>query len=660
MNQSDYQQESFDPSDQQGHHGAKDLVQWFLRRFWVLLVTVLGSGLLGLYVYSNTPQTYRSTATVEIKRVKQEASVVDGDDEQIKLGATSDMVSAAEKLKLPGLYVDLAKSELFANRADVLPKRFRLPWQKPVSPASSDINPEELGKAMTNWVEVNWREGTTLLDLHAIHTDPRAARDLLTGLLAEYEESLESKFSGSSDSAMNYIMESSSQIKERILEIEEAIRLYNRCRDLSNEIRATERMISELEKRYLPDWPALVEEKELFRILKDRFSDAFSQVLSLSVQEKAYWDGNAEPLAQLSADKLIDAQIQLVSTRLSVLARELEAEQEIYGNLIIKLKEGKVSKGFASKEFEVADPPSFPSSPFAPDKGRILTQYLLGGVALGSGLILLFGFLDPTVRTVGELEALSSIPVIAAMPKPEKASVRENALVLIHDPQSQPAEAIRTLRAGLTFLGDTEERCSFLITSAVPGEGKSWIASNLALSFATQGDRTVIIDADLRRPVQQQIFSYERKDVGLSDILALGTPLADVMVESSVSKNLFIIPAGSQSANPSELLAGKNLPKLIEKLSAEFDRIIIDSAPLIPVSDSLPITKLVQSSVLVCQMGKTPRGAIKRAIRTLQQNGSEPVGLIANGLPKTRTKGSYGYYYSYQGGGNYAEYTSSR
>lgn len=639
--------------------GIKDYVRWFLRRFWIFLITCLGGYFLGLYVASLTPVTYQSQATIEIERVKKEDADVD-EEERIRMGGASEMFSVTEKLRLPNLYTNIAASPKFAEREDVAPEKFHMPWEDVPSVSGADMSPEALGGMMRGWVTVRWRKDTTLIDLYASHSDPEIARDTLEGLIEEYDRSVESKVAGSSEFALDYILESSDKVKEKMLNLERALRLYKRCLELSDEIRGSETAIAQMEKRYLPKWPALVEAKELGAILKKNFSKELDQVIRLSDEEKAFWEQHSESFSSMDADTRIDSQIQIASTRASVLERELEAEQQIYDNLITKLKEGNVSKGFDSKQFDVVQPPSLPSNPTGPNKKKITMKYLFGGAALGVGIILLLGFLDPTVRTVADLEVLTGTPVIGAMPA-SKNTERKGSLALdAEDEQSQSAEAIRTLRAGLTFLGTSEERRTFLITSAVPGEGKSWVASNLALSFASQGDRTLLIDGDLRKPVQSQVFEYDKEHPGLSDHLSLNRPLKEVVMKTRESENLFIMPAGSRSANPSELLAGKGLKGAIGALEEYFDRIIIDSAPLVPVSDSLPLAKLAESVVLVCRVGKTPRGAIKRAIRVLEANHSAPVGVVANGLPRTRTKGAYGYYYSYYGGGNYANYSDAK
>ena len=639
-------------------HNLTDYLRWVLRYIWIFLITVIGGYILGQYIAANTPPTYKSQATIEVLRFKKADAEVD-EDEAIRSDNWMNMQSAAEKLTMPHLYKGIAASPLFANRENVSMQRFTLPWQSTSEYSSADLSPAELGGMMNGWVRVHYRKNTVLLDISATHSDPEIARDVLIGLLKEYERSVESKVTNSSEHNMRYILKSSTDVKGKMLTLERALRLYNRCSELTLEIRSAEKQVSEMEKRYLPKWPALVEGKQLVTILKKSFHDELLQVISLSEEEQAFWAANAALLGQLKEEALVNAQIQLVTTRSSVLTRELDAEQQMYDNLLTKLKEGNISKGFESKEFDIIQPPSLPGWAFAPNKQRILATYTLGGGALGVGIILLLGFLDPTVRTVTDLESLTSLPVIGAMPSPKKGKGERtpNSLVLANEEENhQAAEAIRTFRAGLTFLGDSAHRKTFLVTSALPGEGKSWVASNLALSFALQGDRTLLLDADLRRPVQGIVFGYDKKAEGFSDFISLNPDLKKIIRKSKHSENLFVLPAGSHSANPSELLSGKNLSGKIEELGNYFTRIVIDSAPLIPVSDTLPIAKHAQSLVLVCRVGKTPRGAIKRALKILDANQTRPVGIVANGLPKTRSKSGYGYYYSYYGGSGYGAY----
>ncbi len=645
------------PSDPSSSKGMRDYFRWVLQRFWIPLVLLLLGWLLGQFVYSNTPKTYQSEATIDILRVKREAAEV-AEKERFSMSGAAEMLSTSERLKTPALYAKVAESEQFSEREDIVPRKFKLPWQRDTVVSTAELGPADAGNMMRHWVTVRWRRDTTLIDLSARHSDPEIARDILTSLIEAYEKSTDQRVAGSSEYALDYILNNSSEIKDRLLKIENTVRLYNRCLELSTEIRAAERDIAGMEKRYLPKWPALVEAKQLRDILRSRFQNELDQMLKLSEEERAYWAENQASLEGLPENELIDAKINLVSARSTVLTREREAEQQIYDNLITKLKEGNLLQDFQGKQFEVIQPPTQPGA-VAPDKKKILLLYTFGGLALGVGIVILLGFLDPTVRTVSDLEVLTDLPVIGALPKwkSDKEKRQSIASSLEDTPDNASAmEAIRTLRAGLTFLGDRQERCTFTVTSAIASEGKSWVASNLALSFAKQGDRTLLIDADLRRPVQYQIFGYDKDSPGLADHLSGNAELKTVIRRSEVSDKLFLMGAGSRSANPAELLAGKNLPSLLEYLGKHFDRVIVDSAPVIPVSDTLPLARLVHSVVLVCRIGKTPKGAIKRAIKVLAANQALPVGTVANGLPRTRTKGAYGYYYSYYGGGGYGGY----
>jgi len=303
-------------------------------------------------------------------------------------------------------------------------------------------------------------------------------------------------------------------------------------------------------------------------------------------------------------------------------------------------------------------PPTLPDGPVEPNKNSILKKYGIMGLAIGFVLVFIFGLIDPSIRTVSDLEALTAIPVVGAIPlaqgekSTDKKSKTERELVLLEKPNSQQSEAIRTLRAGLTYLGDQEERKSFLVTSSLASEGKSWVSANLATAFAHQGDRTLLIDADLRRAVLHGLFGLDAKATGLSDFLSGRVELKEALRRTE-HENLYFLSAGSRSPNPAELLASKNLKKLMPALEKHFDRIIFDSAPLVLVSDSLSIAKHVKSVLVTYRIGKTPRRALFRALKYLDANQTSPSGLIANQLPAAKNRRAYGYYYSFSGGGGY-------
>ena len=168
----------------------------------------------------------------------------------------------------------------------------------------------------------------------------------------------------------------------------------------------------------------------------------------------------------------------------------------------------------------------------------------------------------------------------------------------------------------------------------------------------------MLVDADLRKGVLHATFKLDHDAPGVTNFLSRTNSFTDVIHRTEV-ENLWFIPGGGRSANPAELLGGRNLDGFLAELSKGFDRVIIDSAPLVPVSDTLPLAKRAQSVIMVYRMGKTPRKALFRALKTLRANQAEPVGIVANFLPRVAGRSAYGYYYGYHGGGAIEGYATT-
>lgn len=220
---------------------------------------------------------------------------------------------------------------------------------------------------------------------------------------------------------------------------------------------------------------------------------------------------------------------------------------------------------------------------------------------------------------------------------------------MLKEPDSIAAESFRSLRAGLSLLGPEDERKVLLFTSAVPSEGKSFSSTNYAVSLAQQGHRTLLIDADLRRPSIHKIFGTTRDLPGVTDVLVGRAELAATARTCEV-ENLYVLAGGSKAPNPAELLSSQSFAEVVAEATRQFDRIVIDSAPVLAVSDTLIITPYVQSLCLVVRSGHTPRNAVQRAIGLLEGVGNRPVGLVLNRLPR-KSGISYYYYYSEHGYG---------
>ena len=215
--------------------------------------------------------------------------------------------------------------------------------------------------------------------------------------------------------------------------------------------------------------------------------------------------------------------------------------------------------------------------------------------------------------------------------------------------QGQQAEAFRSMRTTLSLLGDEAHRRVFLITSAVPGEGKTFCAFNAAMAFAAEGQKTVLVDADLRLPAVHRIFSDAegaRRHSGLADYLA-GNADIDRIIMAGPQENLSVICAGGKAANPGELLGADAFVTLIKALTDKFDRVIIDSAPVNAVSDTLRITPLANYVCLVVRAAKTPKKALARAKKLIENARGKLAGFILNRVHLGRDSAYYFYHYAY-------------
>ncbi|MFW7413868.1 polysaccharide biosynthesis tyrosine autokinase [Demequina sp. SO4-18] len=279
--------------------------------------------------------------------------------------------------------------------------------------------------------------------------------------------------------------------------------------------------------------------------------------------------------------------------------------------------------------------------PFEPTSPRLPLNVALGlllGLAIGMGTALLRHALDTRVRGEREVELITEKPVIGGIVFDPKA--KERPLVLHSDPRSPLAESFRTLRTNLQFLDAGKRHRSFVVTSSLPGEGKSTTAANLAIALSDAGARVLLVGADLRRPKTAQYMGIEG-GVGLTDVLVGRAPLADATQQWGRT-SLYLLPAGTIPPNPSELLGSTTMADLIERLRGEYDVVLYDSPPLLPVTDAAVLARLVGGSLLVVATGRTRRPQLEAAVDALE-NVEAPVSGVVLTMLQTKGADAYGY-----------------
>lgn len=343
------------------------------------------------------------------------------------------------------------------------------------------------------------------------------------------------------------------------------------------------------------------------------------------------------------------------------LQREVQLQESLYSQLKTKYQETLIQESGKVEEVTIVKPALVPIGPFnVPSKMMIIFTGIVMGLVIG--VVLAFGYevFDTSMGTIEDVEGLLQVPVLGVIPfmgkmeieeghvgKKEVENIRKRDLITHYDPKSLPAEAFRTLRSNLEFMSLDKQGKSFLVTSSFVQEGKTFNAVNLALSIAQTGKRVLLIEADLRKPVIHRSFGLERTP-GLTDCVLgnyewedIVNAITDVMLgdfeleeilKTPGLDNLNIIVGGTKPPNPAEILRSKRFSELLQKAYQNYDIVILDSPPILPVVDATEIGPHVDGVILVYTVGKIGRGVLKRAKTSLDNINANVWGVILNNV----------------------------
>ncbi len=359
------------------------------------------------------------------------------------------------------------------------------------------------------------------------------------------------------------------------------------------------------------------------------------------------------------------AEVNQMSERMvqySILKREAEANKALYDGLLTKLKEAGISAGLRSSNIRVVDPAMVPTYPSRPAKSRNIVLSFLVGLVGGIGLALLREYMDNTIKSPDDIETLARLPSLAVVPAFTESNgdrsrvkllkgVSSNGhdkrieLVAQHLPKSQMSEAFRALRTALLLSQADHPPQVILVTSALPREGKTTSAANLAVTLAQLGDRTLLIDADLRKPGVGRLLNLgSAKYAGLSSYLAGVSSLDLVTIQHPAIPNLSAIPTGPLPPNPADLLSSHNMTDAITELRTKFKFIVIDSPPIMAATDAVILSVKTDGVLLVVRSGETPKEAFTRTRDLLLSVKCRLLGVVLNAVDSSAPD----YYYSYR------------
>ena len=673
-----------------------------IRYLWLFLaIVILAAGIAG-YFALRQPKMFVSTGVLQVEA--EEKKVLASDDVQpVKPQETDYIPTIVANLTNDSLLVRVAKAAgLLDDPTFFKPKENGEPYTE-----------TEIAGRMRGVVTVVNRKLTRLIDISAKDTDPERARliaatwikeflaqgieqrvevakaasdflrdesDKLKAKLQQSDEKLqrykEEHNAVSLENDQNIIVEKLKELNrqvtdannqrirleadmallrdippddvERLLQIP-SVSTIPQVQDLRGQIVAAEAELAAAQKRYGPMNPAFVQATTKVSQLKDALKEMLKNAGTiLSTQYESATDAEKRLNESLAEQEHAALELNKIGVPYNVLAREVESDRLMYDTVNTRLRETTAAIGIEQSPVRVVEEP-MAAVPAPRGVLKLVGIGLFLGISLGVGSIIGLDMLDSSLRYVDQAESFLKLPVLAVVSKLER-QVGDKIPNVFKAPQSQQAEAFRNVRTTLSLLGGEQGKGRiFLVTSAVPGEGKTFCAFNSAVAFALEGQKTIVVDADLRMPALHTIFSDSeaaRKHLGLADYLAGNAEIEGIIMAGPL-ENLWVICAGKKTSNPGELLGGENFAALTKTLGQRFDKVLIDSAPVNAVSDTLRITPLVDYVCLVVRAAKTPKKALSRARKLIESARGKLVGFILNQVHLGRDSAYYFYHYSY-------------
>jgi tyrosine-protein kinase Etk/Wzc len=414
----------------------------------------------------------------------------------------------------------------------------------------------------------------------------------------------------------------------------------------------------ELKKQFL--LADSTEDHPMVRQIESQLVETRARLLSVNeeaLSQTAREQNSIEDQIRTHENRLKD--LPEVERTLAGLTRVMKVNSDMYMFLLEKHESARILKASTISNIRVIDQAIVPDLPVKPNKPRNLVLGLLLGLFFAVGVAFVVDHLDNAVKTADEATKIAGVAVLTQIPymgvsrkrekkKGKNGKNREEgpieALIGHHDPKSPITEAYRRLRTALRYSKIEKPFKRIMFTSSLPGEGKSTTSANFAVVLAQTGSRVILVECDLRKPVLETFFNLPRSP-GLTELLA-GEKTLEETVENTQISGLSLLPCGVIPPNPTELIGSDRMKEVLQKLEERFDFIVIDTPPVMPVSDAQVLGESVDRVVLVVSAGKTPAPALKHTMERLKETNAEVSGLVLGHLTKNRA-GYYNYGYGY-------------
>lgn len=411
--------------------------------------------------------------------------------------------------------------------------------------------------------------------------------------------------------------------------------------------------ISSLSKRYREKHPQMIQLVQTLQEAEMELGLAVENAVNKLYASYVEAQRNYELSSQRLAEKEQEL-IELSKTRVefSTLQRDLRVEENFLEALHSRMTNEMAQVNLKNANVRIIDEavPPDEDNPSSPNVVMNLAAGFFGGIAVGAGLVFIVAFLDDRVKSAFDVEGSIGLPMLAVVPRIKKLDTNTKAQAVAFNVDRHVTETFRTIQSALKLNDESKNAKVILTTSTVPGEGKSFISSNMALTFANHGEKTLLLDGDLRLPNIARSLQLEN-DRGLLEHIEKGVSLDEIIVKE-VYPNLDVLPTGGKSKNPTQVLNSARFESMLAELRDRYDRIIIDTPPLAAVSDALNILSLIDGIIYVIKFNTVKRKTAIVNVRRLWESNTPVFGAILNNVAGSLSS----YYYSHYSDRSYQNY----
>ena len=429
----------------------------------------------------------------------------------------------------------------------------------------------------------------------------------------------------------------------------------SRVSNLLERMSGTKIEISSLSKRYREKHPVMIQQLQTLQESEAELALAVANSVNKLSAEYAESKSNFELASQRLAEKEVEL-IQLSKTRVeySSLAREMDVQQGFLQALVARMTQERAAVSLKNPNSRVIDEALPPLRHSSPNMVMNLLAGFFGGLAVGAGLIFLIAFLDDRVKSAFDIEGEIGLSMLGVVPQIKKLDSTSKAQAVASNVDRHVTESFRSIHSALKLSDESKNAKVIVTTSTVPGEGKSFISSNLALTFANHGERTLLLDGDLRLPNVARSLQLEN-EYGLLNHVEKNVALDEVIMKE-VYPNLDVLPSGGKSENPTQVLNSAKFEAMLAELRDRYDRIVIDSPPLAAVSDVLNVLPLADGVLYLIKFNTVKSKTVAHCVRRLLESNTPIFGAILNNIPSAVSS----YYYSSYSDKAYQDYYISQ